>query len=74
MIYYKNYIKFVPSENGPYYEVIRTHSDGKVTKFRCSPRELNGKKPEDYLDRLLSQHLSGTGLKREKVSSLDDKK
>lgn len=41
--------------------VRREHSDGKIVTFKCSREELGTQKPEEYLNRLLSQHLSGTG-------------
>lgn len=53
------------NEQFGYYEVRRVHSDGEVVVRRCGIAET--KKPEEFLDRILSQHLSGTGAKRERI-------
>ena len=60
----------------PHYSVTRTHSDGTVVTRKCVGSELKGQSPEDFLDRILSQHLSGTGAKREKseTSSFNEEK
>jgi hypothetical protein len=59
-------------ENGVW-TVTRTHSDGVVSVKRCSANECAETTPEEYLDRLLSQHLSGTGQQRaKKTTSVDE--
>ena len=67
MIKYYDEVELVLTTPPPYYKVTRTHSDRTIVTRFCATVECSGK-PEEFLDRLLSQHLSGTGVQREKVS------